>query len=305
MKPFFAIAIVTSILGFVTAANGQGQEKPAESKSETTTKKQIELPESESTAVFTMKFAGGYRGALPDTPREPHLQIFADGRVVTPSEAPGGTPSEIKLTPKQLQDFLEQVVNKNRFYDLGTEKIKEDIEAAAPIARIADAPTLEVLMDLPRGAHAVSVYTPKSVAKQLPKVKSIQQIAKIKELGDQLFLVTRAGGYEKVERALSKVNKQLKERGLDLMTLNELYTCRTKDDILTINFNRKYYKENGRWRDWINANFIIDGDNEEVVIKTNIEKDKGKDKAKDVDKGTKKDKEKSKPAKKDASPSDT
>ena len=270
MKPILTIAIVASILGFVTAAQGQDQENQTKPAAE----KPIELPESGSTAVFTMEFSGGFRPQAADLPRDPHLQIFADGRVVIPQESEDGKPGEFKLTPKQLQDFLKQVVNKNQFYELDTEKIKADVAAAGPAARIADAPTLEITMNLPGRIHAVSVYTPKSTAKQLPKVKSIQQIAKIKALGDKLFLVARAGGYKNVERALSQVNEKLKEKGLDLMTVDQLYTCRTKDEVMTINFNRKYYKPNGRWRDWVDAKFIVDGDDENVVIKTNIDKDK-------------------------------
>ena len=274
MNRFFAIAIAVFLFGFLTSAHGQDPVKPPES--EATAQDKVKLPESETTAVFKMEFSGGFSGPLPKTPREPFLQIFADGRVVAPPNLPDGEPNEFQMTPEQLQTFLKQVVNDNKFYELDTDKIKEDVAAAGPAAVIADAPTLKISMDLPRGTHSVSAYTPRSTANQLTKVKSIKHVANIEDLGRKLTLVAKVGGYEKVEDALSKVNEQLKEKGLDLMTMNELYTCKEKDGILTINFNRKYYNENGRWRDWINAKFTIDGDEENVEIKTNKDIDKAK-----------------------------
>ncbi len=55
------------------------------------------------------------------------------------------------------------------------------------------------------------------------------------------------------------------------MTLQDLQSCRQKNDKLTIRFNKKFYEENGSWRDWINAKFIIiDGDDEAVEIESNM-----------------------------------
>ena len=273
MKHFFAIAIAVSMFGFLTAANGQDQ--PAQPTAEPPAQDKIKLPESETTAVFTMKYTSRSGMSIPKGKvRQPFLQIFADGRVVTPPKLNEEKANEFQLKPEQLQDLLKQIVNKNQFYELDTDKIKADVTAAGPIPVMADAPTLELSMELPRGSHAVSAYTPRSTSKQLPKVKSIKQIANIEGLGRQLSLVASVGGYEKLEQALSKVNEQLNEKGLDLMTVNELYTCNRKDGILTINFNRKYYKEDGRWRDWINAKYTVDGGEENVEIKTNVNKAK-------------------------------
>ena len=273
MKRIFAIAVAVSILGLFSTANGQGQAKTPEAK--TPAKDQVKLPESKTTAVFTIEFSGGFR--LPnDKDRKPFLQVFADGRVVTPPRFPATEANEFQLKPEQLQTFLRQVVNENKFYELDTDKIKEEVAAAGPVAFVADAPTLEISMELPRGAHAVSAYTPKSTSKQLPKVDGIKRIANIEELGRQLSLVAIAGGYETIERALLKVNEQLKEKELELMTINELYTCKRKDGVLTINFNRKYYQKDGRWRDWINAKVTVNGDEEGVEIKTNIGQSKKK-----------------------------
>ena len=275
MNRIFAIAIAVSIFGFLTAAHGQDPEKPPES--ETTVQEPIKLPDSETTAIFTMKYSGGFTSPLPNGKvKLPFLQVFANGRVVTPPSFNEEKANEFKLKPEQLQKFLKQVVNENQFYKLDTDKIKEEIAAAGPIPFVADAPTLEISMELPRGAHAVKAYTPKSTSKQLPNVKSVKQIANIEDIGRQFYLIATAGGYEKIERALVRANEQLKEKGLDLMTMNELYTCKRKDGVLTINFNRKYYKADGRWRDWINAKVTVDGDKQEVEIKTNIGEEKKK-----------------------------
>ena len=273
MKRIFAIAVVASLIGFFATANGQSQTKLPDS--DAAAQNQVKLPESKTAAVFTMEYSGGFRRATPkDWVKQPHLQVFADGRVVNAASTPEEEDYEFQLKPKQLQEFLKQVVDRNKFYELDTDKIKKEIAAAGQAARIADASTLELKVELPRGSHAVSIYAIKSTAKQFPKIKGLQQIARIENLGRNLVLTANAGGYEKVDRALLKVNEQLKEKGLDLMTINELYTCKQQDGILTINFNRKYYNKDGQWRDWINAKFTAEGDDESVEVKTNIETDK-------------------------------
>ena len=273
MKRIFAIAIAVSFFGFLSAAQAQDAAKMPEA--ETPVQKDVKLPELETTVVFTMEYTGGFRPPNPgNNAKKPALQIFADGRVVAPSRRPNEEDNEFQMTPEQLQAFLKKVVNENKFYELDTDKIKDDIAAEPPIAMIADAPSLKISMELPQGKNSVRANSPRSAAKQLPKVKSVNRIANIEDLGRRLTLVASAGGYETIERALTKVNEQLKEKKLDLMTVNEIYTAGEKDGILTINFNRKYYNENGRWKDWINAKFTVDGDKENVDIKTNIGKEK-------------------------------
>ena len=279
MKQIFAIAVAVSFFGILAAANGQSQTKTKEVKpaAEQTAPDKIKLPESQTTAILTMEYSGGF-GLPPaedDWVKPPFLQVFADGRVVNGASSPEEKPYEFKLKPEQLQDLLKQVIEENKFYEIDAGKITNAVKAAGG-PKLADATTLEVKLELPQGSHEVSVYAPRITAKQLPKIKGLQQVANIEILGRKLVLVAVAGGYENVDQALTKVNKQLKEKGLDLMTPNELYTCKRKDGVLTMNFNRKYYNENGRWKDWINAKFTDNGDQETVEIKTNIGQDKKK-----------------------------
>ena len=272
MKRIFAIAVAVSFLGFLDAAHGQDQqEQPAV---DPPAKAPIKLPESESAAIFTMEYSGGLRLPTPKGwTQPPYLQVFADGRVVNGANSPEGKAHEFQLKPEQLQDFLKQVVDGNEFYKIDSDTITEAVKkAGGPM--IADATTLEVTVELPRGSHEVRVYAAGSAARDLPKVKSLQQLVKVEKLGRNLVLAAIAGGYEKIDRALLKVNKQLKEKGLDPMTIKELYTCKQQDGTLTINFNRKYYNDDGRWRNWVNAKFTAKGDDENVEVKTNIIKDK-------------------------------
>ena len=136
---------------------------------------------------------------------------------------------------------------------------------------IADAATVDLKMELARGTHELSVYAPRTAAKQFPKIEALQHVAKIETLGRQLGLIAAAGGYENVEKALTMTNAALEEKGLDPMTIDDLYTCKTNDETLTINFNKKFYMPNGRWRDWINVKYIDNGDEEAAEVKTNIE----------------------------------
>lgn len=260
MKQIFALAIAVSFFGLLTSAHGQDP---------------LKLPTSETAAVFEMEFSGGFRRPDPaGWVKKPYLQVFADGRVVNNPNSPQLQAYEFKLKPEQLRNFLKQVVIDNKFYEIDTDKIKQEMAATGQRVLIADAPSLSISMELAQGSHQTRVYALSSVAKQHPKIKGLQQLEKIQRLGRQLVYTATAGGYDQVEKALKKVNQQLKEKGLDLMTLDELYTCRQKDGVLTINFNRKYYQPNGRWRDWINAKFTAKGDEEDVEIKTNIDKDK-------------------------------
>ena len=268
MKRILAIAIATSISGFLTTANGQDQ---------------VKLPESETTAVFTMEFLNRPESRLPrldGTALKPYLQVFANGRVVSPRRFPSRKVNELQLTPEQLQTFLKQVVKENQFYELNTEKIKEDIAAAGLGAIMTDTPNLKISMELPRGAHAIQVCKPKSSAKKPLKVKSMLQFAKIKGAARKLALATDAGGFGEIEPALLKVNEQLKEKGFDPMTSDEIYFCGHKAGTLRIHFNRKYFDENGRVINWVDVTFTDNGDEEAVEIRTKKDKREGEKKLK-------------------------
>ena len=216
--------------------------------------------------------------------RKPSLQVFADGRVVNNPSSPKGETYEFQLTEKQLNTFLTQVVIENKFYELNNDEITKEMKLAdqrvtevhpsvkrIPRRRVADAPSTVISMGLTRGSNSVSLYASSTIKKSHPKIESIQRFAKIEKIAKLLVHVAVAGGYEKVERAMLKVNKRLQEKGLQSMTLQDLQSCRQKNDKLTIRFNKKFYEENGSWRDWINAKFIIiDGDDEAVEIESNM-----------------------------------
>jgi len=264
MKQVFAITIAIFLFGFLTSAHGQDP---------------LKLPASETAAVFTMEFSGGFRRQNPDGwVKKPYLQVFADGRVVNNPNSPQLQAYEFQLKPEQLRNFLQQVVVDNKFYEIDFDEIKKEIATTGRRFLIADAPTLSISMDLAQGSHKTSAYALSSTARQHPKIEGLQQLSKIQTLGRQLVFTATAGGFDQVENALLKVNKKLEEKGLDLMTSKDLNSCRRKDGTLTINFNRKYRSNNGRWRDWVNAKFTAKGDEENVEISTNIGKEKKKTK---------------------------
>ena len=255
MKQIFAIAIAISLFGFLSAAQAQEPEKLPEAN--LPNQDQVELPESEA-AVFKMEFSRKRRlHKLPGAVRHPYLQVFADGRVVSSTFL--NEVNEIRLTPEQLQVFLNQVVNENHFYEL---------DIAPPPATPSDAGTLKISIELARGTRAIVVDAAKSTDKQPLKTDSLKQIAKIEDLGRKLALTADAGGFENIERALSKVNEQLKAKKLGQMSVNEIYRANQKNDTVTIFFNRKITDENGSLLNWVNARYTDTGDEEAVKIST-------------------------------------
>lgn len=233
----------------------------------------LKLPESEKVVIFKMDFSGGLQMPAAKVAKDPYLQIFADGRVLYSPNSPKHESAEFKLNEQQLNALLVELVDERKFFDIDSKDIAADIKATGQHVMVADAPTVELAMELAERDHEISVYAPSFAATQFPNIESLQHVAKLEKLGRRLVLIAKMGGYERVETALAKVNEELKKKELQLMTVEELQSCKTKDGKTTITFNRKFYKPDGRWRDYIDAKFIVDGDEESVKVKSNIGKE--------------------------------
>lgn len=237
----------------------------------------FELPNDETTPVFSMEYVGGMRAPrrnpLPEGwEKKPYLQIFADGRIVNSPNAPEYPAYEIQLNEAELNEILSQIVTENKFYEIDVEQIKKEQAAAGRRAIIADAPALKFSMELGRGTHSFRFMTPSSSATQHPNIEALQHVAAIEKIGKRLVAVAIGGGYENIERALGKVNEDLEKDGIDPLTMDDLSYCRERDGVISITFNKKFYLPNGRWRDYVTGTFTIDGDDESVKITSKITK---------------------------------
>jgi len=242
----------------------------------------FELPAEKDTPVFTMKFSSAglempRKNPLPaDWVKKPYLQIFADGRVLNSPNAPEHPAYEIQLNEEELNAFLNKVVNEHKFYEIDLKKIeKQKAEVAkgrggvgiVPI--MADAPTITFSMELGRGNHTYQISSAKSSARHFPDIEGLQNAVAIEDAARRMVHVAIGGGFENIERALEKVNEGLETDGHEPMTMNELARCSERDGVTTIIFSWKNRDAQGRFRDWVNGTFTIDGDDETVKISSN------------------------------------
>lgn len=199
----------------------------------------FELPTDKETPVLTFDYSGGFRVRPPEGfVKKPQLQIFPDGRVLRSPNGPNLPSSEIMLSEEQMNAFLESVVNDHKFYEIEPEKIRTEIEKSGDPLRIADAPNLDITINLGQGTHEVSVYAVSFAAQQHPDIKSLADLAAIEKTCRRLLSITDLGGFENLETAIATVNAKLKVDYAEApeMTVENLQYASKNQGIVTAAF---------------------------------------------------------------------
>ncbi len=184
---------------------GFGQESAQSSTTEA-----IKLPKQQENPVFVFDMAGGFR-RVPKT--TPDLQIFADGRVIATKDK---EEFKFKLTEQQLQEWLKFVVEETQIYQINSEQLVEAMKQAGqlPSRIIADAPTSEFKLDLPRGKHDVSVYALSLAVKNHPQLDALKNLMQLQHRCFNLTAVHRLG--DRLKPILDAVNAEIKKQELPL-----------------------------------------------------------------------------------------
>ena len=140
------------------------------------------------------------------------LQIFADGKIVVGGGT--GIPKvESRLTDQELTEFLNFIVNENRFYELNSTDIRERMAKEKEMT-ILDANSSVFKLELQQGKHEVSVYALWNAVKSFPNFEEIQRLSAIEKRCTAL--TTKAHLGDRGEEVLKTVNEKVAELGLRL-----------------------------------------------------------------------------------------
>lgn len=190
-----------------------------------TSQESFELPTDDNVAVFTFDYSGGFRMRPPEGfVRKPQLQIFPNGRVLQSPNGPNLPSAEITISQDQLTEFLDAVVNQYNIYEIDGDEIKKEIEKSGKGLRIADAPNLDVAINLGQGTHEISVYAASFAATQHPDIEALANLAKIEKLSRRMVAIAHLGGFDRLDAAVNQINAKLAEdhEGIPEMTVEQL-----------------------------------------------------------------------------------
>ena len=230
----FTVFAVVLTLG-QTQVLGQGDKdatgpQPRPQKSENTsslglTQKQAEAIQVQMDTegpIFVFGSSGGGHVAQAAAGQKvnPKFQVFADGKIVVGGTV--GVPKiESKFTEMELVEFLDFVVNKNKFYELDSADIKKRMAGKENLT-VRDANSSVFTIELQKGKHEVAVYALWNAVKNFPNFEEIQRLSAIEQRCNAAISKVHLG--DQGDKVLKAVNKKVDELGLGLepFTLKEM-----------------------------------------------------------------------------------
>lgn len=171
--------------------------------------------------IFVYGTSGGGQTAPPNGRNyQPKIQVFSDGKVVAVGSQ-GFPDMESSFSEKELTEFLDFVVNRNKFYQLDSDKIEKQIADQNKLS-VLDANSSVFAIDLLKGKHEVEVYALWNVARRFPEMVEIKRLTAIEQRCK--FEISRIHLGGDAEKVLQLVNKKLEELGMELspFTLKEM-----------------------------------------------------------------------------------
>lgn len=173
-------------------------------------KSNTEYSTDAKTAVITMDLTGGFRVPVPpDFKRQPWLQVFGDGRIVCGSQVPNLPSNEGRLTPAQLQELANWLVQEQKVLELTAEKISRELEGYQSL--MADGLTTSIKIQLAKESREFSVYTLRQTAGDLPDAKGLQVLASIETRLRAVRRLGDIGSQEILDSALQAANQHLEQ----------------------------------------------------------------------------------------------
>ena len=190
--------------------NRQSQSKHDLDKPKTEIK--VRMSKDTDTPVLILDNVGGFRmKALPGHEPTPMLQIFSDGRVLAGSKSNLVKVVAGQMDLVELQKLLVFISDDSRFFDITSEMLKADIEANQ-IAKIMDAPTTTLTVNLKDHSNEVQVYGLPNAPGRLARVPSVAAMIGIVSRCRKVIVQTKLGSKEETGEALAGVNKALSDK---------------------------------------------------------------------------------------------
>lgn len=187
----------------------------------------VRMPDDAKKPVLVLDIVGGFRMKEPaGFEPTPMLQIFSDGRVLTGRKSNLVKEVEGQIDLVDLQQLLVFASDDSRFFDLTSEMLKSDIEANR-VAKLMDAPTTELEINLKGHSNKVSAYGLPFTPGKLADVPSVSAMLGILSRCKRIVALTRLGSGEEAQTAVAAVNKALTEKSADApkFTLDNLQSA--------------------------------------------------------------------------------
>lgn len=174
----------------------------------TTAAQTPELPDDPKAVVMSLDYQGGYTPRRVD--KRPALAIRADGTVVLPSLFVRGKAFEAKLAREEVLALLKSIVIEDRFFEAAAAHAKDEV---GPLARcgvsIRDASTTVITVRTKKKKATAKQEALRWVAQQRPKEVTVNRLAAIERRLTTVKNVQLAGGPEKADDWLKRVNAKL------------------------------------------------------------------------------------------------
>ncbi len=210
------------------------------------------FPKDPKTPVIVFNYRGGF--TPPKISKEPTMSIYADGTVDMPKKFQNAKAYKGKLTPKELQELVHEILAVHQYgnYDQAkvTKKIaaeKARIQAAGgAIFRLADAPTVEIRVTA-NGKITESSYYPSGIDESV--IEELQQRAAVQKRLSRLMSIIRIGGNQEAAKWLKRANAALlaQHPKVEPLTLDHFQSGGERNDgSVYVSFNRMEFDEDGK-----------------------------------------------------------
>lgn len=209
----------------VEGANGQdksaqptsdpaGQTEVADSKSSLTEQeaKAIALASDTQGPVFEFAQSGSLLSAAANQKKLIKLQLFADGKVIVGGPR-GVNLTESRMSRQELDQFLNFVVNKQRFYELDSTDIESRMKGKKKLD-VNDGSDSIFTVNLKRGKHEVSIYTLWNAVRIFPDFEEVQRLGAIEKRCNLMISKIHLG--DRGDEVLTLINTEVKKLDLGL-----------------------------------------------------------------------------------------
>jgi hypothetical protein len=191
-------------------SNRKANPKPKKEKTKRTKKKKredIEFPEDNDLPLLVMDISGGFFVPQAGFTPTPSLRVFADGRVLTGNKSPKVVPTEGQVSVERIESLVKFAVEECNFFEIDTEKVKEEMDATGKEVLVMDAGTTLFEIHLKnRGINTVGVYALPYSAKRFHEIPELSSLVKLQAKCKQIMAEVNLGSPEEAASVVQFAN---------------------------------------------------------------------------------------------------
>lgn len=186
----------------------------------------IQLAEDPSQPVIVLDFPQSRRADDPSL--DFYLAIYADGRATVTVPGPRRQQLSGQIPRAEFQQLLAGLLVEHQLLHCQTSRMQQEIASARRERQRPqpghDAATTLIRVHGADSSHEVRCHALGLTASQLPDLPQVCQLFACQQRLENVATIIRAGGYEKVNEALSAANQKLQQQAprTDLLTCREL-----------------------------------------------------------------------------------